>query len=77
MSKKITKTKEAQEGSFVDKIPKEEKVVLSYLKKDMKYIITQNNLLPIYYLYEIKKDKIKYLKERTGDPLFKECYPKN
>ena len=60
--------------SVIKKLPKGEAVKLTYINdKGKTYIVTADRDKK-YYLYEKLDKEYKYLKSRSNDPLFKECY---
>lgn len=64
----------AKKDSVIKKIPKGETVRLTYINdKGKTYIVTVDRDRK-YYLYEKLDKEYKYLKSRSNDPLFKECY---
>ena len=64
----------AKKDSIIKKIPKGETARLTYINdKGKTYIVTVDRDRK-YYLYEKLDKEYKYLKSRSNDPLFRECY---
>lgn len=61
-------------NSIIKKLPKGETVILTYVNSKGKTFITTIDRDRKYYLYEKLDKEYKYLKSRSNDPLFKECY---
>ncbi len=61
-------------NSIIKNLPKGETVILTYVNSKRKTFITTIDRDRKYYLYEKLDKEYKYLKSRSNDPLFKECY---
>lgn len=61
-------------NSVIKKLPKGETAILTYVNGKRKTFITTIDRDRKYYLYEKLDKEYKYLKSRSNDPLFKECY---
>ena len=61
-------------NSVIKKLPKGETAILTYINGKGKTFITTIDRDRKYYLYEKLDKEYKYLKSRSNDPLFKECY---
>lgn len=62
-----------KKNELINKIPNSEIVILTYIKDtNITYIVTQKDKK--YFLYIVDGDNYKFLKSRSGNPLFMECY---
>lgn len=62
-----------KKNELINKIPNNEIVILTYIKDtNITYIVTQKDKK--YFLYIVDSDNYKFLKSRSGNPLFMECY---
>ena len=63
-----------KQNEYTRKLPKKEEKKLTYYAEGGAplYVITRHTVTGVYRLYGVAAGEYKYLKQRAGDPLFRE-----